>query len=112
MNRNCLTIMLEHTHESELVLRDILDSGYNGTIIAADSLKHTFLHDEKAKVPAFLSLIHLDNLEQSKNIMVVMILTNEELSKVKSIVHDETESFTKIKGCMYTTALLDYEGSF
>jgi len=109
--KHLLFAVLENTNETHDLIRELSHHGINGTVIPTKSLKHV-LQDENEDVPSFFSLSHVHDNHLTSNTTIYFILEDEKLREVQDLIRQYTDSFTKVKGGMFTTPIESFEGSF
>lgn len=106
-------LILDRGEETDEIFSSLLESGYNGTLIKTQSIKH-ILNQEQFASSAVLSLSDLaENTHASgQNSTCFFVLEEEKLEEFKNIIRAKTASFEKIHGAMFEVPILHYEGSF
>ena len=109
--KQLLFVILENKPETEEVIHELSNRGFNGTILSSTSV-HNFMLDEEDDVPSFFSLAHISEKKFVHNTTLYFILEEEKLSEVQEIIRKITGNFTKVKGGMFKTPISSFEGSF
>lgn len=106
-------VILDRGEETDEIFSSLLESGYNGTLIKTQSIKH-ILNQEQFASSAVLSLSDLaENTHASgQNSTCFFVLEEDKLEDFKGIIREKTDSFKKIHGAMFEVPILHYEGSF
>ena len=106
-----LFVILENKPETEEVIHELSNRGFNGTILSSTSV-HNFMLDEEDDVPSFFSLAHISEKKFVHNTTLYFILEEDKLAEVQQIIRDITKNFTKVTGGMFKTPISSFEGSF
>ena len=109
--KHLLFVVLENKPETEELIRELSNKGFNGTILSSTSV-HNFLLDEEDDVPSFFSLAHISEKKFVHNTTLYFILEDEKLREIQQIIREITGNFTKVKGGMFKTPIESFEGSF
>ena len=109
--KQLLFVVLENKLETEEVIHELSNRGFNGTILSSTSV-HNFMLDEEDDVPSFFSLAHISEKKFVHNTTLYFILEEDKLAEVQQIIRDITKNFTKVKGGMFKTPISSFEGSF
>ena len=109
--KQMLFVILENKPETEKMIRELSNQGFNGTILSSTSV-HNFLLDEEDDVPSFFSLAHISEKKFIHNTTLYFVMDEEKISKIREIVRKITGNFTKVKGGMFVTPIESFEGSF
>ena len=109
--KQLLFVILENKPETEEVIRELSNRGFNGTILSSTSV-HNFMLDEEDDVPSFFSLAHISEKKFVHNTTLYFILENDKITEVQEIIREITGNFTKVKGGMFKTPIESFEGSF
>ena len=109
--KQLLFVVLENKPETEEVIHELSNRGFNGTILSSTSV-HNFMLDEEDDVPSFFSLAHISEKKFVHNTTLYFILEEDKLAEVQQIIRDITKCFTKVKGGMFKTPISSFEGSF
>ena len=109
--KQLLFVVLENKPETEEVIHELSNRGFNGTILSSTSV-HNFMLDEEDDVPSFFSLAHISEKKFVHNTTLYFILEEDKLAEVQQIIRDITKNFTKVKGGMFKTPISSFEGSF
>ena len=104
-----LFTVFEDSQATQSLLADLFKKGYNGTMMGASSVNHTF--SEKKNAPMF-SLSNYAEGVKDPNLAVFFIIEEERLKPLQEAIREQTSSFTKIHGAMMVFPLQQYEGSF
>jgi len=108
--KHLITAVLENHVITEEILSTLSKEGYNGTVIASTSLKHTL--ENGGEIPLFVNLDKLAGNHFENNTLLEIIVEDDEVDEVMNIIRDKTEHFTECKGGMYVVPLEKFEGSF
>ncbi len=109
--KKILFSVLERGHATDELYSDIIESGYNGTLIKTQSLKH-ILHNDNFKAVLSLSQIAEDTHEAGQNATIFVIVDEEKLEALKEMIRTHTGNFSAIHGAMFVLPIHDFEGSF
>ena len=109
--KQLLFVILENKPETEEVIHELSNRGFNGTILSSTSV-HNFMLDEEDDVPSFFSLAHISEKKFVHNTTLYFILEEEKLAEVQEIIRKITENFIKVRGGMFKTPISSFEGSF
>lgn len=109
--KHLLFVVLENKKETNDLIRDLEEKGFNGTVLSSTSLKH-FIHDEEEDSLSFVSLAHLSEEKFVHNTTIYFILEDDKLNMVKDEIRKLTNNFTLVKGGMFATPIESFEGSF
>lgn len=109
--KHLLFVVLENKKETNDLIRELEEEGFNGTVLSSTSLKHV-IHDEEEDTLSFVSLAHLSEEKFVHNTTIYFILEDEKLAKVQEVIRKLTNKFSLIKGGMFATPIESYEGSF
>lgn len=95
---------------TEDVLEALSDAGYNGTVIASSSLRKTLANG--GEIPMFVSLATVDETKYEGNTTLFIVVEEEKVEEVLSIIRRETKNWTLSDGGMFVAPLTKFEGSF
>ncbi len=109
--KHLLFVVLENKPETEEVIHELSNRGFNGTILSSTSV-HNFMLDEEDDVPSFFSLAHISEKKFVHNTTLYFILDDEKIDEVRQIIREITGNFEKVKGGMFETPIEKFEGSF
>ena len=109
--KKILFSVLERGNATDELYSDIIDSGYNGTLIKTQSLKHV-LHNDSFKAVLSLSQIAEDTHEAGQNATIFVIVEEEKLEALKEMIRSHTDTFSTIHGAMFVLPIDEFEGSF
>lgn len=109
--KKILFAVLERGQATDELYSDIIESGYNGTLIKTRSLKHV-LHNDAFKAVLSLSQIAEDTHEAGQNATIFVIVDEDKLNALKSKIREHTDNFSSIHGAMFILPIEDFEGSF
>ncbi len=109
--KKILFAVLERGQETDALYSSIIDSGYNGTLIKTQSLKHV-LNNDSFKAVLSLSQIAEDTHEAGQNATIFVIVDEEKLPTLRAMIREHTSNFDKIHGAMFVLPIEDFEGSF
>ncbi len=101
---------LDNVRVTEDVLKELSHAGYNGSVIASTSLKHTLTNG--GDIPMFVNLSHFESDKYENNTIINIVVEEEQIDDVLNIIREKTKKFTLCHGGMYVTPLERYEGSF
>ena len=106
-----LWTVFEDSKATQDLLRSLLQGGYNGTMMGASSVNHTYSQNQKAKQPMFSLSDYAEGVKEP-NLAVTFVVDEEKLEDLKTLIHEGTEGFKKIHGAMMVLPIAYYEGSF
>ena len=109
--KHLLFVILENRKETEELIHELSNKGFNGTILSSTSV-HNFLLDEEEDVPSFFSLAHISEKKFVHNTTLYFILEDEKIAEIQQIIREITGNFTKVRGGMFKTPIESFEGSF
>ena len=109
--KNLLLVILENNPETEEIIHELSNQGFNGTILSSTSV-HNFMLDEEDDVPSFFSLAHISEKKFVHNTTLYFINESDEIARIQQIIREITGNFTKVKGGMFKTPIESFEGSF
>ena len=105
-----LYCVLDHVAETEQLLRDLSEKGYNGTVIPTTGLHHVLpKFDDGSAAISLASMV--DDLPQG-NITLFIVIDEEKVDDLKKVIVEATHDFTYIKGGCFVLPILSWEGSF
>lgn len=107
--KKALYIVLKNTTRAHEILENLKNKGYNGTVVGSNSLRHTI--ESFPEEHHFFNLRHIEDVNNSESILCIFVWDEEIIETIKEEVRLETNHFKDIKGFMFTSALMDYEGS-
>ncbi|MDO5330844.1 MAG: hypothetical protein Q4F15_05455 [Bacillota bacterium] len=93
------------------MLYSLKDLGYNGTLMGSSSVNRSFACKKKAGQGAFFSLSDYAEGVKEPNLTAFFLVDEEEADKLKQLIREGTEEFSKIHGVMFSFPVSDYEGS-
>ena len=102
--------ILENGSKCEEVLSSLSKAGYNGTVIASTSLKHSLANE--GEVPMFFNLALIESNKFENNTTLYIVAEEKEVNDVKEIRKKHTNNFKDCKGGMFVVPLESFEGSF
>ena len=105
-----LWTVFEDSQSTQELLRSLLKDGYNGTMMGASSVNHTYSHNAK-KAPMFSLSDYAEGVKEP-NLAVTFVVDEDKLEELKTLIHKGTEGFKKIHGAMMVLPIAYYEGSF
>lgn len=108
--KQLITAVLEDHNITEEILVTLSKAGYNGTVIASTSLKHTL--ENGGEIPMFINLSHFESDRYENNTTLQIIVEDDKVDEVLNIIREKTVGFTKCKGGMFVQPLERFEGSF
>lgn len=108
--KHLIFTILENGPKCEEVLMSLSKAGYNGTVIASTSLKHTLANE--GEIPMFFNLALIESNKFENNTTLYIVAEENEVDDVKKIIKSHTENFEKCKGGMFVVPLESFEGSF
>ena len=106
-----LWTVFEDSHATQELLRNLFANGFNGTMMGASSVNHTYSQNVKAKQPMF-SLSDFAEGVKECNLAVTFVVDEEKLDDLKSLIRQGTDGFKTIHGAMMVLPIAYYEGSF
>lgn len=109
--KKILFCVLERGIKTDELYSDIIDSGYNGTLIKTQSLKH-ILNNDSFKAVLSLSQIAENTHEPGQNATIFVIVDEEKLETLKEKIRAHTGNFVDIHGAMFVLPIEGFEGSF
>lgn len=109
--KHLLFVILENKSETQDVIHELADKGFNGTILSSTSV-HNYMLDEEEDTPSFFSLAHIAENKFVHNTTLYFILDDEKIPEVQQIIREITGNFTKVRGGMFKTPIESFEGSF
>ena len=109
--KHLLFVVLENKPETEEVIHELSNRGFNGTILSSTSV-HNFMLDEEDDVPSFFSLAHISEKKFVHNTTLYFILDDGKIDEVRQIIREITGNFEKVKGGMFESPIEKFEGSF
>lgn len=95
---------------TEDTLEALSDAGYNGTVIASSSLRKTLANN--GEIPMFVNLVNVDEARYEGNTTLFIVVDEEQVEDVLSIIRKCTKNFTLSDGGMFVLPLEKFEGSF
>ena len=95
---------------TEETLEALSAAGFNGTVIASNSLRKTIANG--GDIPMFLNLSHVENNKYEGNTTLYIVVEEEKVEEVLSIIRYKTANFTLSDGGMFVLPLEKFEGSF
>lgn len=104
-----LYLVLKASPSAQHCLEALRHRGFNGTVVAADSLRSAV--EEFPEDHHFYNLRHYEKREILESILCFFVLKEEELEDAKAIIREATENFHALHGFMFSKPLEDYEGS-
>ena len=104
-----LILVLESNSQTYQILQHIKDEGFNATVVSTESLRHAL--DYYPGEHHFFNLRHLENHDVLESVLCVFVVNDNRLDALKEVIRLETNSFSSIKGFMYSRNIEDYEGS-
>lgn len=108
--KQLITAVLDDHVITEEILSTLSKAGFNGTVIPSTSLKHTL--ENGGEIPLFMNLAHFESDRFENNTTLEIIVEENKVEEVMSIIREKTEGFTACKGGMYVLPLTRFEGSF
>jgi hypothetical protein len=86
--------------------------GFNGTYLNGASL-NTLIHSSASDdEPSFISLHKALSYIDKNNATFFLVVEEKKLERVRKLIHDYTDGFTRIKGGLFAWPLAIYEASF
>lgn len=108
--KQMLFLILDHGDLVDELFKELSSHHFNATVLSARSIKH-LLEDEESEHVHFISISHLDRHLSSASTTCYFIVEENKVEELKNVIRKETDYFKKIKGAMFTTPLVDYEGT-
>jgi len=110
--KHILFLILDHGEVVDQIFKTLKSGGYNATVLNARSIKH-LLEDESASDDIhFFNISHIERHLYSESTFCYFIVDEDRLENLKQIIRNETDSFKKIKGGMFSYKVENFEGSF
>jgi hypothetical protein len=109
--KKLVIVILKNTKDASYILRELEDSGINGTVYHTTSV-HKLIEEEEEDHPIFINLNHVSQDSNIDNITLNIVLDETRVAEAKNIILKYTGNFTKIKGGIMTINLEDFQGSF
>ena len=107
--KKMLYLVLKSTPMSIEVLDEIRNEGYNATVMSTESLRHAL--EELPEERHFFTLRHAESAKVNESILCLFIVEESKVNRLKEVIRERTENFTRIKGFMFSRPIEDYEGS-
>lgn len=107
--KKALYLVLKSTPNAFQTLETLRSRGFNGTLVNTESVRTAV--DLFPEEHHFFTLRHFEKEEQLASILVILIVDDNRLEELKSLIRETTDNFKNIKGFMYTYDIPDYEGS-
>lgn len=108
--KHMLCLILENGEITADLFSELSKDGYNATVLTSKSLKH-LLTDPFEDDKIFINLHHLGDPQYSENSFAYFILEDEALKNVQDVIRESTDHFKKVKGCMFSYEIDNFEGS-
>ena len=109
--KRVLFLFLENGPAAIKALERIRNSGFNGTLVGAASLRHAF--DERLpEERAFFSLTNWEADNRKESTVSMFIIEDDHIDILKGTIREVTESFHLVSGALFSLPLDDYEGIF
>lgn len=105
--KRILYLFLENSPVAVEVLGAVKEKGYNGTMLETISVRHAIEPEETH----FFNLMDWDMLNNRESTVTMFLIDEDKVDDLKSEIREHTDSFTKIKGGMFTKKIEDYEGT-
>ncbi len=102
-------LILKNNPKAFQTLEEIKKHGYNATIMNTESLRHAV--DDFPEEHHFYNLRHFENQKIQEGILCLIVVGEEKLEELKSLIRLYTNDFQDIRGGMFSKKLEDYEGS-
>ncbi len=106
--------ILDKGPRTDALHRAIFKKGYNASILETSGLRHVLEEMDEPHKMATLSLSDIAETPQeyAGSTTMFIILDEDKVEEVKSLIREYTESFQKIHGAMFAFPIPSYEGSF
>ena len=108
--KHLIKAVLDDHVVTEEILTTLSKAGFNGTVIPSTSLKHTL--ENGGEIPMFMNLAHFESDRFENNTTLEIIIEENKVEEVCSIIREKTKGFTVCKGGMFVIPLPKFEGSF
>lgn len=108
--KHLIKAVLDDHVVTEEILTTLSKAGFNGTVIPSTSLKHTL--ENGGEIPMFMNLAHFESDRFENNTTLEIIVEENKVEEVCSIIREKTKGFTACKGGMFVIPLPKFEGSF
>ncbi len=102
-------LVIKSTQDGYHCLEEIGKSGYNGTIMTTESLRHAI--EDLPEERHFFTLRHVEKVKTNESIMCLFVVDEDKVEHLKGVIRETTENFEKIRGFMFSRPIDDYEGS-
>lgn len=104
-----LYLVMKNSPGAHETLEELSKAGFNATVINTESLHQAL--DYYPEEHHFFNLRQLERMELQESVLCWFLLDAERLEQAKSIIREQTEGFTHVKGFMFSQPIEDYEGS-
>ncbi|HKL72862.1 MAG TPA: hypothetical protein VJY64_01640 [Candidatus Onthovivens sp.] len=108
--RKLILTILDTENDPSPLLKELSQSGFNASVVGATSLRRIF--EEGDDIPVFFSLQHLTNRKYRESTIILLVVEDSEIDKVREIVNKTTDHFNTIKGAIMVINLEQFIGSF